>query len=691
MSGRSAGAAAAARVARARRGLRPGLLAGLALGALAAFQVVALRHLWAPGLPLGWDSVGHFLKVVHVVEELWPAGEPDGWFPYWHGGFQLFQFYPPGFYYCVAALAVALGPEPAFKLAIVAALLALPPATFALLRELGLDRVTSVTAAALSVFAGSYFGGLSGALTLGLIPNAAGFALFPLVLALWHRASTRPGPHAALAAGTALGLLLLVHTFSAWIALFALAVHGAHRASRRGLVRVLPVAVAVSLVAVSLAAFWLLPMLVRYGERGPIGAWTAGTPEQTLLAHLRGEIVRLPTLSALGWLGLARAMTRRHAGSRYLAWLAVAGLALAFNLPNRFLPFAEVLGSSQHVRFHPLLAWLWALLGAIALGEAARIARAGWGAWQRRRQRRPAALAALAALGLAVAVPRLHAEIRAEWSAALEGFKVESDVPALSAVAAAAAWMGRAVPPEERVLAEFSWRLRADFGTPHVLDQWVALRARRMDLGGGFAEGTRAAAPTLGLAQSLAAPAHDLESQLRAYGVGWVVVITPEATAALRARPGWQPAFVAEPVHVFRVPAPEAGAPGPLPLQRSGLHRLTAAVRTVEPATEVVLSVGHAPNWHAFLDGRGVEARPSDRNLVAVSVPRPGRHHLELRYEWTWWERAARAWSLLAALIVVGGRLAPESAWRALARGAGSPRGRATANGASLAEPPQRT
>ena len=84
---------------------------------LAAIIGVMASVVWpsitAPGYLSAWDAGGHLLKARFFAEELLPHGHLSGWFPTWHGGFDLFQFYPPLLYYVLGPLAAVLNPETA--------------------------------------------------------------------------------------------------------------------------------------------------------------------------------------------------------------------------------------------------------------------------------------------------------------------------------------------------------------------------------------------------------------------------------------------------------------------------------------------------------------------------------------------------------------------------------------------------
>jgi hypothetical protein len=616
------------------------------LSGLCAFLLWRLRHVFAPGPLLGWDSVGHLLKVEHVRRVLLPAFAIDGWFPYWHCGFQLFQLYPPAFYWITAVVACATGPVVALKLTTLASFLALPPAVYWMLRELGIRRAGALAAALASAFVSCNSGGIPGTFLVGLLPGTLGLALIPAVVAACHRAQRLRTPGAVRLAGAALALILLSHAYSAYFALLAVGLDSLASLTTRRLRHTLEVGARVVGWTLGLAAFWLGPMLTKYAYRGPAGDWTVegGLLEQ-LVNQARGGFVTDGFFTSLGWAGLVIAFVVGRAGYRFLAALSLAALALAIGLVNRQLPFAEVVGGDRMVRFEPALGVAWAALAGIAVAEALALADR----WPTHRQ--ALRLAVGGALGLGVLLVSMPAQSQAIQACV----RVESDFPALGNVRTAALWMRDHLPAEARVLGEIDWADVDTLGTPHVLNQYVPLLAGRMQLGGNFGEGSPVSGPTRTLPETLSDPASDFERQLHHYGTGYVATLSHGATIAMRRRLGWDWVYRSSLVNVFamRNPATLLELPAGSVLQdlASGNAGMAARIRTDGPqALSVALT--YSPNWRATLDGASLPLR-AEAGLIALDVPSGGEHDFRLRYAWSGWERCCRALSAIVALAAL--------------------------------------
>ena len=609
---------------------------------LTLFLAWSLRHVFAPGPLLGWDSVGHLLKVEHVRTALMPYGAADGWFPYWHCGFQLFQFYPPAFYWITAAVACLTGSVVALKLTTLASVLALPPAVYWMLRELGLRRAGALAGAVFSAFVSSSSGGIPGTFVVGLLPGALGLALVPVVVASYHRAQRLATPRATLLAGSALAVIVLCHAYSAYFAALAVVLATAGGLRRDRMRQTLRVAATVAAWASGLTAFWLVPLLRKYAYRGVAGSWSIDPPGARFMQHLLGGLVADGLVTALGWAGLLLAIVLGRPGYRLLALLAATAFGLAGGAINEHLPFAELVGSNRMIRFEPALGIAWAALGGIAVAEALALADR----WPAERGRlRVAALALLAAALLAVSVPAFRESV--DWSV-----RVEADYPRLAEVRQAAEWIRTHVPPNARLLGEIDWAQAELLGTPHVLDQYVPLLAQRMQLGGNFGEGSPVSRHTLRLPEILEQPEPDFESWLRRFGTGYAVTMTRPASLVLRRRAGWDWVYRSSLVNVFAMREPPAliqPREGAVLQDLAGSGTgLVGRIETTGPQP-VTVAVTYTPNWRATLDGADVPVRADDVGLVVIAVPSGGPHTLGLRYRWAAWESALRGLSAAVA------------------------------------------
>src|SRR5262252_1029451 len=116
---------------------------------LAAMLAVVLPSFLAPGTLAAWDGGGHLLKAVYLARHLLPLGRLTGWFPIWHGGFDLFQCYPPLLYYGLAPLTLLLNPELALRVVTALLWLGLVPVIYYFLRSFELDPLPAAEGAVL--------------------------------------------------------------------------------------------------------------------------------------------------------------------------------------------------------------------------------------------------------------------------------------------------------------------------------------------------------------------------------------------------------------------------------------------------------------------------------------------------------------------------------------------------------------
>jgi hypothetical protein len=290
--------------------------------------------------PLAFDDhPGQLARLTHVVLD-GPA--PWTWNARWWAGYPEMQFYPPGWFYLGASLSwISLGaltPMAAYQVMLWATYLAPGVTAFLLLRRL-LDDGWAALPGALIVlaFAGDPAGGsasgVEGGVHIGMVAARLGWAMLPLLALALLRWTNDGGrfPRTAIVVLTGIVLTHPAHTPAALAVLVAAALASpAPRATAR--------AAGAALVALALAAFWLVPLLAHLGETRAL-AW--GT-----LAHLTLASPFTALLVALALLAVARRRSRAFTSALHALWLAVLGVGLdalvAEPLGVRFLPADRV-------------------------------------------------------------------------------------------------------------------------------------------------------------------------------------------------------------------------------------------------------------------------------------------------------------------------------------------------------------
>jgi len=263
--------------------------------------------LFAANTPTGGDMGAHVLLPTILRDQLLPHGRILGWSGDWYAGFPVFYFYFPLPALSIVLLDVLLPYGVAFKLVTVAGLVAMPLATYFLVRSLGYQRivagVTAVTGG-MFVFMESYsiFGGNIKSTLAGEYSFSWSFALSIVYLGLVVRAVRRGRRFEALP-GVVLALTALSHIVTTVVAVVAsLPLLGRRGGTRR--------VVASWAIGFGLAAFWAVPLLARISlttdmgwepVKNVIGDVSPGSP-------LPGELV---PIFVLGIVGLVWTLMRR--------------------------------------------------------------------------------------------------------------------------------------------------------------------------------------------------------------------------------------------------------------------------------------------------------------------------------------------------------------------------------------------
>ncbi len=629
------------------------------LAAYAVLAAVGLTMLWTVWPSLGssgylaaWDAGGHLLKAEYFATELLPSLRLDDWFPTWHGGFDLFQYYPPLLYYLLGPLTYVFAPELALRVFTAALWVGLLPVTYYLLRSFDLGRLPAALGSGLLLSLNASFGvGLGALYGVGLLPNGLGF-----ILAIWALGrlkrdlfELRPAPKVVVT-GVVVGLLLLAHTFSAYwfgAAAILLGVAAAWGRPAGPVVRRLAVVFGIGL---ALSAYWWLPLAGSFSAMGETGSIQGQSPGAALKGLLLAEDSGGWVISLLAVIGLVYLWLRRH--YRELGFFLAIGaltLLLSINAINAILPFGDVIGSSQFIRFHAFFALLltvWAALGLAGLWYAVgRLPRY----WQA-----PGIAAFALTVGLIAAFVVLPTLSQKRLF-----IRVVENGPTAELQTLAAELQPR-LRPGDFVLSEFNWESRFLLGSPHFVNQRLPREVPGLwDLDGNFPEGTRGSARPVLIASAMGSEGF-LASQrdyLEGRGVRFIISTHPSTRVVLDAQPWLRETWSGTILSLYEV----TGFDRPFGLPRGvgarlqdvsyadGRYRL-AFDRLVTLPAGTAFAVSHHPWLRTEVDGERV--RTVGRNgQLALAEPAKA-DSLTIRYAPPAWVWVARAVSLAGVAVV---------------------------------------
>ena len=312
--------------------------------------------------PTGGDMGAHVLLPQVLRDSLLPSGQIFGWSNTWYAGFPVLYFYFPIPALATVLLDVLIPYGVAFKLVTIAGLVALPVATYFMVRWLGFARLVAGVAAVaggMFVFMESYsiFGANIKSTLAGEFSFSWSFALSILYLGLVSRDS-REGRRFEPWPGVLLALTALTHVVTTLVVV----VVAVPLLFRRNGLRTVGTS---WLLGFGLSAFWALPFGIRVlqGMTTDMG-WAPVTNlvgDATPGSPIPGELV--PIL-VLGLIGLTWTMLRRDDVS-VLVWMTVLPVVAYFLLPK--------LGVTMLYNARLLPYWYFGLFvfAGIAMGLAA--------------------------------------------------------------------------------------------------------------------------------------------------------------------------------------------------------------------------------------------------------------------------------------------------------------------------------
>ena len=283
----------------------------------------------------GGDMGSHNYLAKYMKEYLLPHFRLSGWSPDWYAGFPIFTFYFP-LAYAVMAITSALVPlQIAFKIVTVAGTFLLPLAAYVSMKKMGLAFPTPLLAA---LFTLPHLFNENNSMYGGNIPSTlAGEFSFSLALPfmLLFMAWLYDGIKKNCFAGAA---ILLAVTSLLHVIPVVVAVVSSSFFLLRDKIPVLATLAKTYLLAFSLAGFWAVPLLTNFSYS--IASNYSHINDYSLVY----PNYLMPFLLLAG-LGTALAWKRKEGPVLYLAFSALASLALYLFLPEgyiwntRFLPF----------------------------------------------------------------------------------------------------------------------------------------------------------------------------------------------------------------------------------------------------------------------------------------------------------------------------------------------------------------
>ena len=618
--------------------------------------VVALwstRGAWGGRPPHGEDVMAYLVRADFGLPQLVAHARLDGWFPRFYLGYQEFLFNGPGVAWSMAAVrGVTLGAlsnAGALKVVGVASFAALPVAMAFLARSLGLGRLAAGIAAVLSLLISSEFGpGLQGLYLIGLVSHQLGAPLFCLALGALLRVPRDARRRWVLLGAVSLAALAITHLISVMIlaVVFPLLALGLRREhlGRAALTRFAVTGV----LAATLAAWWLIPVLAHRGLRGVVATWETPPFGDRIDAIVNGRLLFRPYtvwIVVAGWVyGLVRVRRRPFAlvlVATPLVFLVFAHWAasrwphneIAMQLANRGLGYAGLLA-------------ILPLSAGIAAG--ARLASRRWSRW-------PWASAAAVAAALLLSVLIVLSPLGPDRRSAGE---LDRPVPQLQH---AATELRRDVPDGARFATQRDYPGEV-FRTGVLLPPtWLAWASGRDSLNGWNLESSTTPEPDLEPDLYLGRRPADAQADiLSRLGISHVVATADPFADALAASDRFELVWRESPVAIFAL-RPRPGQPDPASLVATRAPA-TAHVTRADPerlrirvdasaATPATVAVAWSPKWHGRVDGRPVHLDHTSDGLIALRFP-AGTSTLELAYGPDGWDHAGVAISALTLVLL---------------------------------------
>ncbi len=397
--------------------------------------------------PTGGDLGAHVLLPRILEDSILPSGSILGWSNAWFAGFPVLYLYFPLPMLSIVLADVLLPYDVAFKIVVAAGLIALPAATYFMVKWLGFSRIVasvSAVSGGLFVFMESYeiYGGNIKSTIIGEFSFSWSLALSALFIGLVarevrRRDSFNPWP------GILLALVAVSHIVSVIVVVFASGLLLFRRSSVR------PV-VSSWILGFGLAAFWALPfaVLVMQGMT-PDSNWTPVTGIIGPDSPLPTEIVPVVLVGAAG---LVAILIRGYQVAPLLG-LTLIPLVAYFVLPLLGL------SSVNNARFLPY--WYYGVFVLAGIGVGLGVAWLGRLARSGRHTQALSAVLATVVMMLAALMVTADAPFWVHW--AYSGYEAKDDYSEYETLMESLDML-----PPGRVVWEYNLDI-AEYGTPLAL------------------------------------------------------------------------------------------------------------------------------------------------------------------------------------------------------------------------------
>jgi len=369
---------------------------GLSLLLLLLADYLRPELLFVATIPAGGDTPCHYPTFLYLRDYLLGHGRLQGWYPGAYLGHPLLLYYFPFPFLVMCVLSLVMPAPVAFKLGTVGGVFLLPLLTYVSFRLMRFRFPSPLLAAAGSVVflfieENPIWGGTIASTLVGEFSYTYGLAFAVLFLGVAYRAYSQ-GRGFWLPAAL-LALTALAHGYAVlWAGLAA----GYFLYAARRPLRTLAWTAAVGGAAFALVAFWLLPLLVDWGQTTPYAdPWIAPGFRNLFPPHL--WVLAAAAVGGLGW----TLVYERSAGGAdhrllYLAHAALIAVALAFAGPAagvidiRFLPFAHAavallgaasIGSMLSRLRAPVLVALALLMATVVILDSRSRQLRAWSRW----------------------------------------------------------------------------------------------------------------------------------------------------------------------------------------------------------------------------------------------------------------------------------------------------------------------
>lgn len=583
-------------------------------------------------LPLeGWDTERHLLLGKIWISFILPHGGWHAWSPFWFGGFDPYVSYGPLISYLMGLSSLIIPSSLIPKIFAFLLWVGIAPVTYYFLRGFRVDEKTSLITGFFCLFINRFESiGIQSIYYLGLFPNALGTLVSIFLLgALQRRINTQKfSMKDSVLAGGMIALLILCHPLCTYwfvgATLCLLLPYIFSGVMQKNLLKIC----FTGALALYLSSFWWIASFLNKSNMEKVDPFNVPSFLELFERIKINPGLFIFGLAAIGFFSLFYREKSRPAltVTFLLGWTVL--------LTTNIFPLPSTISSTQSIRFEGILTWLIVVMASFSIGLLSEILR------KIPSLKKSSTVLLLLIAGIAFQNQYNNFKSNLYWVKILP----KKSIIKINMVSR---YLAGIIKPGEFVLGENNFDATDDFGTPHILNQYLTERVPNYwDLSGGFPEGIKGSLKPFVISRTMDMLKEEDLNYLISRGVCYLVATQYKTKQYLSSFTTLKEIFPTSPamedeIHIFKILNETSPLGFPSWIQKNiqnisfkypGKYEIQFSTPTNLPIN-LALGITYHPWLFGIANGSTqIDLQPNEINVLTLAQPVPQTSTLRIIY-----------------------------------------------------------